>query len=94
MFLPKPVLLLLALSVALLALRLVRQQLKRMKKKKMGAMRHQYKRALEGQDAQLATDLGIAYYTMLGKGTITDVDRKRVEYAVMTMKSKKTEEPV
>ena len=84
-----PVLVVLVISGLLLSYRYINYRLGKIQRRKLEILRHKYKKALNGHDQNIALTLGIAYYTAIGRGKITDVDRKRVEYAVSLMVSEK-----
>jgi len=84
-----PALIALALSGLLLSYRYLNYRFRKIRRRRLEVMRHKYKKALNGNDPDAARTLGIEYYTAVCGGKITDVDRKRVEYAVSLMTNTK-----
>ena len=84
-----------ALCISFFTFMYIRQKRNgKIRRRKIEAIRYKYKKALTGNDTETAFSLGIQYYSEIGKGKITDVDRKRVEYAITAMKLEREKKAV
>ena len=70
----------------LLACYIGREQKKRSRCLKLRQLWRDYRDAVSGKDKEHAATLGLAYYTLIGKGKMSSNNRDKVSVAISEMK--------